>query len=257
MDLEAAAGRVRAASVSGFRNRGESVAGGEVVEIDGLVLSLTNLPDPSLNAACIASEPADPDRALADAEAAFGARGMPWFGLELERGAHPAVERAVRDAGLSHLFTRPAFATSIVDLRVPGEPEGIAIEPVDDPEGLAGLRAVEVEAFGTAPEVADGLIGPAILERVDARPWRARDGDRTVGEALGLLLDGTVGVFGVGVLEDSRGRGIGAALTAAAARSFPEADLAWLLPSELAEPLYRRLGFETVSMWEVWVRPSA
>jgi ribosomal protein S18 acetylase RimI-like enzyme len=255
MDPRAAAERVRAASVAGFRHRGEAVAGGEVLEIDGLVLSLTNLPDASLNATCVAAEPSDPDRALADAEAAFRARGMPWFGLEIERDAHPEVERAARAAGLALLFTRPALAVAVSELRIPPEPAGIAIEPVEDLEGLHGLRAVEVEAFGTAPEVAEGLVGPALLERDDARLWRARDGELTVGEAAGLLLGDTVGVFGVGVLEASRGRGIGAALTAAAVRSFPDADLAWLLPSELAEPLYRRLGFVTVSEWEVWIRP--
>jgi GNAT superfamily N-acetyltransferase len=255
MDRASAAERVRSASVAGYRHRGESVAGGEVVEIDGLVLSLTNLPDASLNAVCVATEPSDPDRALAEAEAAFRARGMPWFGIELEVGDHPEVERAVRAAGLVHLFTRPAFALVPGRLRVPDDPDGIAIEPVEDAEALRSLRAVEVDAFGTSPEVADGLIGPAILDRPDALPWRALDGDRTVGEALALHLDGTVGVFGVGVVPAARGRGIGSALTAAAVASFPAADLAWLLPSPLAEPMYRRLGFTTVSEWAVWVRP--
>lgn len=161
MDTRAATERVRAASVAGFRHRAGSVAGGEVVEIDGLLLSLTNLPDASLNAACVASEPTDPDSALADAEAAFRARSMPWFGLEIERGAHPGVERAARDAGLARLFTRPALAVAIPELKVAGDPGGIAIEPVDDPRALVGLRAVEVEAFGTAPDVAEGLIGTA------------------------------------------------------------------------------------------------
>jgi ribosomal protein S18 acetylase RimI-like enzyme len=255
MDLERAAERVRTASVAGFRHRGESVAGGEVVEIDGLVLSLTNLPDASLNAVAVEREPDDPARALADAEASFRARGMPWFGVELERGVHPTVERAVRDAGLTLLFRRPALAVELEDLILADPPAGIAVEPVREEAELHGVRAVEVEAFGTAPGVAEGLIGPGLLRRPDAQLWCARGDGRIVGEAAGLLLQGTVGVFGVGVLEAARGRGVGAALTSAAARSFPEADLAWLLPSELAEPLYRRLGFATVSMWEVWVRP--
>ncbi len=256
MDLERAAQRVRDASVSGFRHRGESVTGGEVLEIDGLVLSLTNLPDASLNAVAVGSEPRDPERALADAEAAFRARGMPWFGIELERGVHPAVEQAARDAGLTLLFRRPALAVELEQLRSVSAPEGIAIEAVREEADLHGLRAVEVEAFGTRIEVAEGLIGRALIDRPDAAPWIARDDDRAVGEAVGLLLDGTVGVFGVGVLKHARGRGIGAALTVAAARSFPDADLAWLEPSELAEPLYRRLGFRAVSDWEIWVRPQ-
>jgi ribosomal protein S18 acetylase RimI-like enzyme len=84
----------------------------------------------------------------------------------------------------------------------------------------------------------------------------ALDGGRAVGEALATHLAGTVGIFGVGVIPGARGRGIGAALTVTAARSFPSADLAWLLPSERAEPLYRRLGFRTVARWEVWILPE-
>jgi GNAT superfamily N-acetyltransferase len=256
MDLEGAARFVREASVAGFRRRAEMVEGGEVVEIDGLVLSLTNLPDASLNAVCVEAEPSDPAGALADAEAAFRARGMPWFGVELERGAHPAVERAVRDQGLIRLFTRPALAARVGDLPPAPAPPGTVLGPARDDADLLGLREVEVEAFDSSPEVAEGLIGPALLDRPDAKAWMAREGGRVVGESLGLHLRGTVGVFGVGVAQDARGRGIGAALTVAAARSFPEADLAWLLPSELAESLYRRLGFVTVSLWEVWVRPE-
>jgi hypothetical protein len=38
-----------------------------------------------------------------------------------------------------------------------------------------------------------------------------------------------------------------------AVRAFP-ADLAWLLPSETARPMYERLGFRDLETWEVWVR---
>ncbi|MFN8232393.1 MAG: hypothetical protein U0V56_02545 [Actinomycetota bacterium] len=165
---------MRTASVAGFRHRAESVAGGEVVQIDGLLLSLTNLPDASLNGTCVASEPADPGRALAAAEAAFRARGMPWFGLELERGEHPEVERAARDARLVHLFTRPALAVALDELRPAPDPEGIVIEPVEDPDGLAAMRAVEVEAFGTAPDVAEGRSARRrSSEPTPGRGWRA------------------------------------------------------------------------------------
>jgi hypothetical protein len=57
------------------------------------------------------------------------------------------------------------------------------------------------------------------------------------------------------VVPEARRRGIGAVLTVAAARAFP-ADLAWLLPEELAKPLYGRLGFRDLETWEVWVSRS-
>ena len=75
-----------------------------------------------------------------------------------------------------------------------------------------------------------------------------------VGEATGYLADGTVGIFGVGVVEGARRRGIGAALTARAATAFGDrADLVWLQPSDMARAMYERLGFRRVSDWEVWI----
>jgi GNAT superfamily N-acetyltransferase len=79
-----------------------------------------------------------------------------------------------------------------------------------------------------------------------------------VGGALGVRVDATVGVFGVGVVAASRRRGLGGALTCAAARAvgMPD-DVAWLFPSEQARPLYERLGFVAADAWEVWVGPAA
>jgi hypothetical protein len=68
------------------------VDGGEVVEVDGLVVALTNLPEPAMNNAVVDREPEDADAAIAAAEEEFRRRGHPFFGIELERGRHPAVE---------------------------------------------------------------------------------------------------------------------------------------------------------------------
>ena len=77
---------------------------------------------------------------------------------------------------------------------------------------------------------------------------------RTVGEASAYLLHDTVGIFGVGVVEAARRRGVGAALTLRASRAFVDrADLAWLQPSEMARRMYAALGFLPVSDWEVWI----
>ncbi|HWL89835.1 MAG TPA: GNAT family N-acetyltransferase, partial [Actinomycetota bacterium] len=74
-----------------------------------------------------------------------------------------------------------------------------------------------------------------------------------VGEASAYRLHDTVGIFGVGVVEAARRRGIGAALTLRAARAFDgTTDLAWLQPSDMARRMYEGLGFLPVSEWEVW-----
>lgn len=234
--------------------RSEAVEGGETVRIDGLLLALTNLPDPAQNSVWVERGPADAERALADAERAFRDRGMPWFGIELHPGRDPKVDLAIRGAGLTRLFVRPTMAALIADVPMVAPPTGVTIERVHDDAGLAAMRAVEVAAFETAPEVAEGLAGPGSLERDELAFFAAWDErGEPVGESIAYLAAGTIGVFGVGVVEGARGHGIGAAMTSAATHAF-DAGIAWLQPSDRAIPLYRRLGFRTICDWEVWSR---
>jgi len=250
--------RIRAAYVEGSRRRALSVEGGEVVEIDGLVVALTNLPEPALNGAVVAREPEDADVALAAAEQEFRRRGHPFFGIELERGRHPAVEEAVGRAGLTLLLSHPAMAARPADLPWgPTAPAVVLIERLDDPSELAELQAVDLDAFGGDPDVTARFLGPGVLASDHIRVFLAREDGRAIGAGTAWSLLGTVGIFGIAVVERARGRGIGAALTLTAAHAFgDDVDLAWLHPTDLARPLYERLGFRAVSDWDIWVRPS-
>lgn len=252
------ADRVAAACLATERIRAEVVEGGEVVEVDGLVVALSNLPAPELNGTRVAREPKDPARALAAARAVFRSRGHAFFGIEIEVGRHPRVEDAIRGMGLERVEAWPAMAVGIDALPPSDPPDGVAVRPVTELDELWAVHAIEVETFGTPAPVAERFVGRPMLEDDRVRMLLAWDGDRAVGEATGYLANGTVGVFGVGVIPDARRRGVGAGLTIAAARAFGDgADLAWLQPSTMAASMYRRLGFETVSEWEVWVAPQA
>ncbi len=251
------ANRIAAAVVEGLSRRALAVDGGEVIEIDGLVVALTNLPDPAINGACVASDPSDPDAALAAAEEEFRRRQHPFFGIELERGRHPAVEEAVKRTGLALLFSHPAMAVPIADLAEPAFPEGVRIDRVVDGLDLAALRALDLEAFGGDAEVTERFLSAGMVASAHNRTFLARDGDDVVGAGTGWLLRGTVGIFGIGVAERARRRGIGAGITLTATHAFGgAADLAWLHPSEMARSLYGSLGFRTVSEWDIWVRPQ-
>ena len=251
------ADRVAAACLATERIRAEVVEGGEVVEVDGLVVALSNLPAPELNGTRVAREPEDPARALAAARAVFRSRGHSFFGIEIEVGRHPRVEEAIRGMGLERVEAWPAMAVEAIALPPSDEPDGVAIRRVTERDELSAVHAIEVATFGTPAPVAQGFVGRPMLEDDRVRMFLAWDGDRPVGEATAYVSDGTVGIFGVGVIPEARRRGIGAALTLAAARAFPDrADLAWLQPSTMAASMYRRLGFETVSDWEVWTAPA-
>jgi ribosomal protein S18 acetylase RimI-like enzyme len=252
-----AVGRIRAAYVEGSRRRALSVQGGEIIEVDGLVVALTNLPDPALNGVVVSREPDDPDAAISAAEEEFHRRGHPFFGIELERGRHPAVQEAVRRAGLTLLFSHPAMAARPADLPGPTAPAGLRIERLEDPSELPALQAVDLDAFGADPDVTARFLGLEMLASVHNRVFLAREDGHAIGAGTAWSLLGTVGIFGIGVVGSARGRGIGTALTLTAARSFgDDVDLAWLHPTALARPLYERLGFRAVGDWDIWVRPS-
>jgi GNAT superfamily N-acetyltransferase len=247
--------RVAAAALETERIRALAVDGGEVLEVEGLVVTLTNLPAPELNGVRVGSAPLDPAGALAAAEQVFRDRGHRFFGIEIEVGRHPGVEEAIRDIGLERVEAWPAMAVALGGLPEVTTPEDVTIRSVTDVSDLPAVRAVEVDTFGTPPDVAERFVGPGMLADHHVRMFTAWSDGEPVGEASAYLTGTTVGIFGVGVLERARRRGIGTALTLAAARAFGDAaDLAWLQPSGMAEGLYERLGFRTVSRWEVWVR---
>jgi GNAT superfamily N-acetyltransferase len=250
MDL---ADRIVAAGLEGERVRAEVVEGGEIVEVDGLLVAFSNLPAPELNGTRVVREPDDPPTALDAARALFRSRGHPFFGIEIEVGRHPAVEAAVRAAGLRRVEAWPAMAAPISLLPAERMPAGVEIRRVREEEELAAVRAVEVSAFGTPAAIAERFVGRKMLDDPRVRMFTAWIDGEPVAEASAYLLDDTVGIFGVGVVEPARRRGIGAALTLRAARAFDDrTDLAWLQPSEMARRTYEVLGFLPVSDWEVW-----
>jgi GNAT superfamily N-acetyltransferase len=246
--------RVAEAALEAERIRALAVEGGEVLEVEGLVVALTNLPTPELNGVRVASAPDDPAAALAATREAFRSRGHPFFGIEVELGRHPAVEDAIGAAGLRKAEAWPAMVAAIADLPdVPAAP-GVEIRPVVDEADLDAIRAIEVAAFGADPAITERFVGPRMLREERIRMFTAWSDGRPIGEASAYLVNGTVAIFGVGVVEAARRQGVGAAITARAARAFGDrADVAWLQPSAMAEGLYARLGFRSVSDWEVWI----
>jgi ribosomal protein S18 acetylase RimI-like enzyme len=119
------------------------------------------------------------------------------------------------------------------------------------------MRSIEADVFGTPPSVCERFIGPALLTDERVESFVAFADDVPIGQSIAYLAADTVAIFGVGVGEAHRGRGVGTALTVRAARAFGDrVDVAWLQPSEMAGAMYERLGFRTVSSWEVWVPPS-
>lgn len=107
----------------------------------------------------------------------------------------------------------------------------------------AGFEAPE-EAFG--PAMRGGVLDAAgftgYLAEVDGQP---------VATGFGVLGDGLIGVFNIGVVPAARGAGLGRAMTTRAlVDGFAAgATVAYLHPSEAGWALYQSMGFRAVETW--------
>lgn len=250
----ALASRIAAGIIGATRIRFGAVAVAELVEVDGLLVAISNLPAPELNSAYVVRGPTDPASALAAAEAELSMRGM-GFGVDLEAGRHPSVDAAVRAAGLEMIVVRPAMAARVQDLDPAEPPDGVAIRPIETSEDASALARVDAEAFEGDLGISERFYAAGIVGVEGCHGFVAWDGEVPVGTGVAYEHAGSVGIYGVSVVPAARRRGIGAALTVACARAFPDADLAWLQASETGLGVYERLGFRRIVDWQVWVRP--
>jgi len=245
VDLE----RLGRAMAAALRAKTLAVPGGEVAQIDGLDVYLSHLPDPAENFAFVATEPKDPDAALADADALLRRNGMP-FGIGVLAGRHPSVDAAVRARGHRVLFVEPTMTALVQDLQTAAVPSDVRIAEAG-PGDLEAAAVVDAVAFDGNVDVARGMYGIGLL--AVAHVVTATVGGELVGVGTGLPAAGAVAVFGVAVAPEARRRGIGAALTCAAARAGDAEGITWLQALGDARRLYHRLVFRDAARTEIWV----
>lgn len=250
-DAERVARGLRAA----WRHMAARVDGGSTHVFDGILVTLTNLPDDSLNVAFVEEAPGDPERALGNVEAWFARHGRA-LGLDMQVGRHAAVEAAAARLGLRPLVSRPAMARALDGMAARDLPPGVLIRPVTDRADLSLVLDIQVGTFHIARDVCESFIPPSVLGSATFRLYLALVDGEPVGCASGHVEGGTVGVFGVATAPAWRGRGIGTAVTWRVLEDArPEADLAWLQATTMGKPVYSRMGFREVGEWTVWTRP--
>lgn len=252
-DRHALAERIALGIVGATRIRFGAVAIAELVEVDGLLVAISNLPAPDLNGAYVVREPTHPASALAAAEAELSTRGM-MFGIDMQAGRHPSVDVAVRAAGLEMILVRPAVAVRVEELAPAQPPDGVTIQPIETSGDAGALARVDAEAFEGNLEISERFYAAGVVGVEGCRGFVAWEGGVPVGAGIAYEVAGTVGIYGVSVIPSARRRGIGAAITVTCARAFSDADLAWLQASEMGLSMYEGLGFQRISDWEVWVR---
>ena len=166
--------------VDAERKRRQNVAGAEVLEIDGLVLAFSNLPDPQLNSVVVHHDPTDALAAMEAAEREFVQRSHP-IGIDLQVGRNPGVDEAVRSMGLIRIIERPGMALDVDAVPEAPVPHGIEIRPVTSDEDVRGLVEVGVQAFGDDPEIGMSCYGVSSRGVDGAEAFIAWRGEEPVG----------------------------------------------------------------------------
>jgi ribosomal protein S18 acetylase RimI-like enzyme len=181
--------------------------------------------------------------ALAEVEAA----GVP-SSVQLRAEETPACVAEAKRIGLPKELALPAMVVREGGL-LGHTVNGLSISTV---EGDADRRlAIETAAsgFGAPLSLFEPIYREHVLAADGLRAYLARFGDDVVSTSIGYTIGDTTAIFNVATPAPHRGRGFGAAVTAAAARGGFEdgAELVWLQASGLGFPVYRRLGFEQVA----------
>lgn len=173
------------------------------------------------------------------------------------------LARHLADAGfLPSELDAPGMALPLAAVR-PTVPQGLDVQAARDEADLLDWLAAFDRSFVGEPQGRShpwftpfahlGLDGEG-----PCRLFVGRVDGRAVACSLAFVGGGAVGLYGVGTVPESRGRGYGSAVTLAGMDWGREqgADLAILHASQLGEPVYRRLGFETVCEISQWLLPA-
>lgn len=235
--------------------------GAEVEEGDGWMFGAGRATHPVIsNVAFRREDGVAPDELLERARSFFGSRGR---GFAVWARAGEAADRdliaACESDGLENVYEMPEMVLG-ARLEERPVPEGFELRRVGTAEDAADYWKVAASAYasiGFPPEVfayyedAEGLVA----ERVAA--FLARRDDRPAGISMTVVSHGVAGIYWVGCTEEARGRGLGWAVTAAAVDAGFEmgAELASLQASPMGESLYRRMGFETIYDYRLYVCP--
>ncbi len=233
--------------------------GGEVHEDRGVTWFATGLPDPLFNGVMTATlAEGDVDRRIDDLRTEFRSRKLP---LEWTVGSStvpPNLGTNLRAKGLAHLLVVPGMALDL--RRLPDEPlpRGLTIRRAVNRRDLEACIRIAASTFQIAealvPRLVDIELGMPADHRETTAAFLGRVGGKPVASSVLFTSAGVAGLYFVGTLPAHRGRGLARAMTVHAMREGRERGyrIGTLQATEMGLPVYRRLGFQAYSRFEIY-----
>lgn len=229
-----------------FRSLAASIPGGDVQAFGSITVASAGFPAPIYNQAFIFEPPAE--RAVREAVDWLSDRDIPFWITPTDDALEP-VAAVASDLDIARIGEMPGMVrdslTGIPDPETPA-----TITEVSDRTALDEFITVATSVFGTPKGVAEQGYQSA-LEAADNRLFLGRiQGDAV---ACGMLMttEDVAGIYTMAVLASARRRGIGEAVACQLLRVGREdgCELAALQSSDMAKPLYEKLGFQTVTTY--------
>jgi hypothetical protein len=129
-------------------------------------------------------------------------------------------------------------------------PDGVTIRKVAGAKEIEDYEVVVRDAFNKTAAVTRAMFSHELIlagETVGA--WVAYRDHRPIAAATMVFSGEAAGIYYVGTVADERGKGLGAVMTAVATNAGFElgAEVVVLQASIAGEPIYSRLGFETIT----------
>lgn len=226
--------------------------GAEIEAGAGWVFGAGRSPHPVIsNAAFRVDDELDPGELIERARAFFAPRER-GFALWARDGVTEdrALVEAAEAAGLKEVYAMPEM---VLDHRAEEHPlpAGVELRRVASAGDAADYWRVATGAYasiGFPPEIFAFYESHDGLTAANAAAFIADLDGRPAAIAMTIVSHGVAGIYWVGAGDDARGRGLGWTVTATAVNAGFDlgAGIASLQASPMGEPLYRRMGFETI-----------
>ncbi len=236
--------------------------GGAVVDDDGIVIfSAGGTTNPFVRGVWRLDQTIPAQKVIDAADDYFLPRGLGYF-LRLRDVPDDAdLREAAMASGLSGGDgTMPEM---VIRQRLPESPlpDGVEVRIAEEPETVrhfAEVNAAAYSTYGMPPDMTLAMMSrpDRLLAEPHVKAVVAYDGDVPSAAARVFVSHGVAGVYWVGTLESARGRGLGAAVTSAVTNlGFDMGGrLNSLQASPMGEPIYLRLGYETLHPLRVFMR---
>jgi GNAT superfamily N-acetyltransferase len=222
----------------------------ETASEDGLVLLRSGLPVGLFNPAFVTATPDDPARTVSHVIEHYASHELP-FVLYFRDEVSPALAEPAAQAGLVEHFRPPLMVLDPIPPEpVQAKPDNLTITRVDE-DNLDRFGLVLGQGFGIPEEIVEQLVDPSLLDVDGFTGLLGTIDGEPVGTSGLFRAHGLAGVYSVATVPAARGKGVGAALTWAAALLGGAEGLSTsiLQASEAGTPVYERMGYRTAARY--------